>query len=144
MRRSLEGAQRLEIGEAVEVDTVAQIDAFFAGRPRQWALFEKLRAALCGQYPGTQLRVMKTCISFDDPKPYCYVSNPPRALLTQGNRDALLITFGLRERMDHPRFAQVVPISRSRFTIHVVVAGEEEIDEELLFLIGRAIHRKGS
>ena len=115
------------------MDTVAQIDMFFAGRPRQWALFEAMRGALCSRWPETSLRVMKTCVSFDDPRPYLYVSLPPASI--SGGREGILVTFGLRRHQAHPRFAQVVRISGSRYTVHLPVFGEEEIDGELLGLV---------
>lgn len=115
------------------MDTVVQTDMFFAGRPRQWALFEAIRGAVCGRWPDTSIRVMKTCISFDDPKPYLYVSLPP-ASVSRG-REGILVTFGLRDHLAHPRFAQVVRISKSRCTVHLPVFSEEEIDGELLDLI---------
>ena len=123
------------------MDTTAQVDLFFGRKPRQWALFEALRAALCEAYPQTRLRVMKTCIALEDPKPYCYVSSP-RPSMAKGKPDeALLVTISLRERMDHPRFAMVVPISARRFTVHMVIGSEEEIDGELLALIGLSHYR---
>ena len=118
------------------MDTTAQVDLFFARKPRQWALFEALRTALCEAYPQTQLRVMKTCIALVDPKPYCYVSSPRPAMANGKPDEALLLTISLRQRMDHPRFAMVVPISARRFTVHMVISREEEIDGELLALIG--------
>ena len=115
------------------MDSLAQADAFFAGRPEAWAVFEALRTALCARFPDTQLRVMKTCISFDDPKPYCYVSKPKNKA-----QRGIVVTFSLRERMESPRFMRVVPISKSRFTVHVLVQDAQEIDGELLSLISLA------
>jgi len=112
------------------MDAIVQIDAFFAGKPERWTLFEVLRKKLCAAYPTTQLRVMKTCISFDDPKPYCYVSLPKKKA-----EDGLLVSVSLRERMEHPRILMLVPISKTRFTAHIPVKGEAEIDEEFLALI---------
>ena len=115
------------------MDSLAQADAFFSGRPEAWAVFEALRTALCARFPDTQLRVMKTCISFDDPKPYCYVSMP-KSKAQRG----IVVTFGLCERMESPRFMMVVPISKSRFTVHVLVQDAQEADGELLSLISLA------
>ena len=63
------------------MDTIARIDAFFAGKPEAWALFEALYFRLLDAYPKVQLRVMKTCISLDDPKPFVYVSFPRKRAL---------------------------------------------------------------
>ena len=112
------------------MDTIAQIDAFFAGKPQKWALFEEIRKYVCSAHPETSLRVMKTCISFDDPKPYLYVSFPKRK-----SDEGLLLTISLQEAMSHPRFAMVVPVSKNRFTVHIPVKDISELDKELLSLI---------
>jgi len=112
------------------MDGIAQTDAFFAGKPKQWELFETLRKNLCAAYPNTRLRVMKTCISFDDPKPYCYVSLPKKKV-----EDGLLVSVSLRERMAHPRILMLVPISKTRFTAHIPVRDVTEIDEDIVAII---------
>ena len=112
------------------MDIRVQTDIFFAGRPEAWALFERLRAALAVRWPAAQLRVMKTCISFDDPKPFVYVSFPPKKSMR-----GLLLSISLRQRMEHPRFFMVVSVSASRVTVHIHIENERQIDDELLELI---------
>ena len=112
------------------MDIRVQTDMFFAGRPEAWALFERLRAALAVRWPAAQLRVMKTCISFDDPKPFVYVSFPQKKSMR-----GLLLSISLRQRMEHPRFFMVVPVSASRMTVHIYLENERQIDDELLDLI---------
>ena len=112
------------------MDTIVQTDAFFAGKPQAWAAFDALYAQLCGHYPDTQVRVMKTCIVLEDSKPYCYISFPPKKSM-----DGLLVTISFRQRIDHPRIYMVVPVSKKRFTVHIHLQNEEQIDEELLALI---------
>ena len=112
------------------MDVIAQIDAFFAGKPAQWTLFEALRSRVLMRYPDTDLRVMKTCVAFDDPKPYLYVSFPPRKRM-----EGLWLSISLREMAEHPRFAMVVPVSRTRFTAHIHLPDADAIDEELMSLI---------
>lgn len=112
------------------MDTIAQIDAFFAGRGGLWALFEALRACVLARYPETNLRVMKSCIAFEDPKPYLYVSLPPRKRM-----EGLWLSISLREPVEHPRFVLLVPISQTRTTAHIHLPDAQGIDEELLSLI---------
>lgn len=118
------------------MNIAVQTDLFFAGKPESWTLFEAFKEAMFSAWPNTQLRVMKTCISFDDPKPYCYVSYPPRKTMK-----GILVTFGLRERREHPRFFEVTPISKNRFTVHVFVSAADEIDEQLIGFIKEAHDR---
>ncbi len=47
----------------------------------------------------------------------------------------LIVIISLRETMAHPRFFMVVPISKHRFTVHIHLKEESEIDEELMALI---------
>ena len=112
------------------MDMIASLDAFFAGKPEQWALFESLRRAVCCVYPQTQMRIMKTCISLDDPRPYLYVSFPKKK-----SEKGLLVTLSMREMMTHPRFAMVVPVSKARYTVHIPLPDAGAIDGELLSLI---------
>ena len=112
------------------MDIIAQTDAFFAGKPEAWALFEALRSRVLSCWPDTGLHVMKTCIAFDDPKPYLYVSFPPRKYLA-----GLWLSISLREPAEHPRFAMVVPVSRTRYTVHIHLPDADAVDEELLSLI---------
>ena len=112
------------------MDTIAQIDAFFAGKGEQWALFDALQTALNSRYPDMQIRVMKTCIAFDDPRPFLYVSFPKKKAMS-----GLILSVSLTEMMRHPRFFMVVSISKSRFTVHIHLKNTREIDGELLELI---------
>ena len=112
------------------MDTIAQVDAFFAGKPEQWVLFHALQEAVCSAYPSAMLRVMRTCISFDDPRPFAYVSFPPRKGLS-----GLWLSISLWGQREHPRFAMVVPVSKSRYTVHIHLQDETAIDQELLNLI---------
>ena len=112
------------------VDILAQTDAFFAGKPQQWKVFEAVRKAILVRYPDASIRVMKTCIAFDDPKPLCYVSVPPKKGMA-----GLMLTISLKEMMHHSRFCMVVPVSKQRFTVHIHIADESQADQELMDLI---------
>ena len=54
----------------------------------------------------------------------------------------IVVTFSLRERMESPRFMRVVPISKSRFTVHALVQDAQEIDGELLSFMELARSRR--
>lgn len=109
------------------MDSVFETDAFFAGRPQEWAIFEALRGRILERWPQAQTRVMKTCVRFDDPKPFVYVSHPPRKSMT-----GLLVTFSLRAPGPQERYFMVVPINSRRSTVHVLLKDEQEADDWLM------------
>ncbi len=109
------------------------LEAELSLKPELRWLFTALVDRIAGEWPGTRLRTMKTCVSFDDPKAYLYVSEARRSMT--GGRPGLLLTFGLPEPMRHPRFEQIVPVSAKRYTIHMTVCEESELDEELIGIL---------
>lgn len=113
------------------MDGVMEAELFF--KPEVRGLFAVLAERMADEWPDTRLRTMKSCISFDDPRPYLYVSAARRSMT--GGRPGLLLTFGLPEAMQHARFAQVVPVSAKRYTIHMTVREVSEIDDELVGII---------
>ena len=113
---------------------LAEIDAFFAGKREAWMMFERLRERISVRWPSVKLRVMKTCIAFDNLKPFVYVSFPPRKSMR-----GLFVTISLRERMEHPRFFMVVPVSKTRITVHIHTEDDSAIDDELLDLIALSL-----
>ena len=109
------------------MDAVFETDAFFAGRPQEWAIFEALRGRILERWPQAQTRVMKTCVRFDDPKPFVYVSHPPRKSMT-----GLFVTFSLRAPEPQERYFMVVPINSRRSTVHVLLKDAQEADDWLM------------
>ena len=109
------------------MDALFETDAFFAGRPLEWEIFETLRACITERWPQTQTRVMKTCVRFEEAKPFAYVSHPLRKALT-----GLLVTFSLRAPQTQERYFLVVPINKRRCTVHVLLTSPEEADGWLL------------
>ena len=109
------------------MDGIFETDAFFAGHKAEWEIFEALRARILERWPQAKTRVMKTCVSFDDPKPFVYVSHPPRKSMT-----GLLVTYSLRAPEPQARYFMVVPVNQRRSTVHVLLGTPEEADGWLL------------
>ena len=120
------------------MDILAQADAFFDGNRERWELFEALRQSLLRAWPQTSLRVMKTCIAFDDPKPYCYVSLPRRSMLSGRNQSSLLVSVSLDAPQENPRFFAVAAVSKRRYTAHIILQNCGEIDDEFLGWVARS------
>jgi len=113
---------------------MTEAERFFGERQESLACWRALEKTVLERYPETQIRVQKTCVSFLDSRPFCYVSLPRR-------REAcLLLSFGLDAPIADERIAQAMEAQPNRWTHHVDVASPEEIDEQLLFWLELA-HR---
>ena len=115
------------------MDAFFETDAFFAGRPLEWEIFEALRARILERWPKTQTQVMKTCVRLGDPKPFAYVSHPPRKSMT-----GLLVTFSRRAPDSQERYFMVVPINSRRSTVHVLLESPRQADSWLLSQLEQA------
>ncbi len=105
--------------------------AFFEGKPAELAVYRGLFRLLDGAFPEGWVKVQKTQISFYDRHLYAAAS-----LLLRRRKGwpehCLLVTFGLSHRVESPRIAAAAEPYPNRWTHHVTVAGEEEIDGELM------------
>jgi hypothetical protein len=117
------------------------IEAFFIKEPGMLPLFDALSCELLALYPDSEIVVQKTCISFRDPSPYCYVSLPSRAFRDRPEH-YLIITFGLLSRVHDPRIAEAVEPYPNRWTHHVLVTNPADINAQLLDWIKQAYEIK--
>lgn len=103
---------------------------FFDGKPRELALYRALESCLEAELPGTAVKVQKTQISLYGRHLYAAVSLP------RGKRGwpehCLVLTLGLPRRLDPPRAVMTVEPWPGRWTNHVPLSREEELDGELL------------
>jgi len=95
---------------------------FFSKAPRALPLYEKLEGEILSRFPETTVTVQKSQIAFDNGKRFAFAS-------LRGKR--LVVTFGLGQRVDSPRIAQVVEPYPGRWTHHVLVADDAELNDEL-------------
>lgn len=100
---------------------------FFDGRPGELALYRALEQRLEGAFPQASVKVQKSQISFYGGGLFAMASLPRR------KRDAgLVVSFGLGRREPSPRVGVAVEPYPGRWTHHVTVAREEDLDGELL------------
>lgn len=100
---------------------------FFDGRPDQRALYQTLFQVLDGAFPEASVKVQKSQISFYGPRLFAMVSRPKRK-----KDPGIVVTFGLGRRESSPRVGVAVEPYPGRWTHHVTVVEEREIDAELL------------
>ena len=100
---------------------------FFGGKPPELALYEALFSQVEAAFPEGAVKVQKSQISFYGRHLFAMVSLPRR------KRDSgIIVTLGLSRRLESPRAAVTVEPYPGRWTNHVPLTAEEEIDDELL------------
>ena len=110
---------------------------FFDGKPAELALYQALERAMAARFPEASVKVQKSQISFYHRHLFAAASLPLRRR-KEWPKECLLVTFGLSRRLPSPRIAVAVEPYPNRWTHHVVVAREEEIDGELLDWLAEA------
>ena len=110
---------------------------FFDGKPAELALYQAFFRRMEAAFPDASVRVQKSQISFYGKHFFAAASLPLRRR-KDWPRECILVTFGLPIRLDSPRIAVAVEPYPNRWTHHVVVAREEEIDGALLDWLAEA------
>lgn len=106
---------------------------FFDGKPVALSLYQMLYRHIASAFPGASVKVQKTQISFYDKHLFLAVSLPRRK-----REGGILATIGLPYRLESPRVAVAVEPYPNRWTTHIPVTEEEQIDGELLGWIREA------
>ena len=104
---------------------------FFEGKPLELALYRRLFARMEERFPQASVKVQKSQISFYGRHLFAAASLPVRRK-KDWPRDSILVTIGLSYRLDSPRVTVAVEPYPNRWTHHVLVWEEEQIDDELL------------
>ena len=110
---------------------------FFDGRPLELALYQTLFRSLETAFPEASVRVQKTQISFYGRHLFAAVSLPVRRRKGWPEH-CIVVTIGMSHRLESPRIAVAVEPYPNRWTHHVLVSGEEQIDGELLVWLKEA------
>ena len=104
---------------------------FFNGHPEELALYQAFFRRMEGRFPHARVKVQKSQISFYGRHLFAAASLPLRRKKGWPEK-SLLITFGLSYRLDSPRVAVAVEPYPNRWTHHVLLTREEELDGELM------------
>ena len=88
-------------------------------------------------FPQARVKVGKSQVSFYGKHLFAAFS-PPVRRKKDWPEHFLLVTFGLGEPLASPRAAVAVELYPGRFTHHVLVEREEELDEELFSFLAMA------
>ncbi len=105
------------------------LEELFAGRPAALELFHAIRQYIGSLGPVT-MEVMKTQVSFGAETKFAWVWLPQLWIKKQPD-ESVVLTFDLRRRIDDRRIKQSVEPRPGRFTHHVVVRKESDLDRDL-------------
>ena len=116
----------------------ADILFFFNDHMDALPLYERLEGLILEQIPDVKIKVSKTQISFSNKRGFVFVSFNPCRRTKERPEVWMTVTFGLSYRKDSPRIDVATEPYPNRWTHHVMVGSEEEIDAELMGWIREA------
>ena len=116
----------------------ADILLYFNDHMDALPLYERLEGLILEQIPDAKIKVSKTQISFSNKRGFAFVSFNPCRKVNDRPDVWMTVTFGLSYRKDSPRIDVATEPYPNRWTHHVMVGSEEEIDAELMGWIREA------
>ena len=121
-------------GNSLTVDELLFFDDKLSAMP----LYEAFRTALCDRIRGVRIETKKTQISFFTRRMFAAISFTPVRRAKDRPDPFLTVTFGLSYRKESVRIDVATEPYPNRWTHHVMIGSEEEIDDELLSWIAEA------
>ena len=110
---------------------------FFNKYPKLLPTYEAIRDVICAEFEHVRIKVQKTQISFYNKHLFACASLPLRKV--KGWPDMCLVfTLGLNRKLEHPRVAYAVEPYPGRWTHHILIQNEKEVDPELIEWIKEA------
>lgn len=100
---------------------------FFDGKPDRLAIYQALFQRLSAAFPEASVKVQKSQISFYGRGLFAMASLPKRK-----KDPGIVVSFGLGRRASSPRITAAVEPYPGRWTHHIAVIEETELDDELL------------
>ena len=104
---------------------------FFNGRQLELPLYEALFRRMEAEFPDASVKVQKSQISFYGRHLFGAASLPVRRKKNWPEH-CIVVTIGLSYQLESPRVAVAVEPYPGRWTHHVLISAEEQIDDELI------------
>ena len=114
----------------MDFDTMAFFEA--QKHPEALPLYEALEGRILAEVDGVRIKVQKSQITFYNRRLFACASFARVRRKAELPPCWLVVTVGLARRLDSPRVAVATEPYPGRWTHHIVVAGPEEIDDELM------------
>lgn len=105
---------------------------FFDGKAEALPLYEAFEQKVFSEVDGVKVKVQKTQIAFSNKHNFAFVSFLPVRKAKERPEVYIVVTFGLGYCVESPRIDTAVEPYPGRWTHHVLISGEEEIDDELM------------
>ena len=116
----------------------ADILLYFNDHMDALPLYERLEGLILEQIPDVKIKVSKTQISFSNKRGFAFVSFNPCRRAKERPEVWMTVTFGLSYRKNSTHIDMATEPYPNRWTHHVMVGSEEEIDAELMGWIREA------
>ena len=111
---------------------------FFNEKPAALPLYEVFVERLLAEIDNVTVKVQKTQISFANKYNFAFVSFLPVRKAKERPKTYITVTFGLRYKKESPRIDVSSEPYPNRWTHHMLISSEEEIDNELMGWIKEA------
>lgn len=105
---------------------------FFDGKAEALPLYEAFEQKVFSEVDGVKVKVQKTQIAFSNKHNFAFVSFLPVRKAKERPEVYIVVTFWLGYCVESPRIDTAVEPYPGRWTHHVLISGEEEIDDELM------------
>ena len=111
---------------------------FFNEKPAALPLYEAFAQRIFAEIDNVTVKVQKTQISFSNRHNFAFVSFLPARKAKDRPKTYITVTFGLRYKKESPRIDAASEPYPNRWTHHMLISSEEEIDDELMGWIKEA------
>jgi adenylate kinase family enzyme len=117
------------------------VESLFEGYPRSLALFQHIRRYI-ESLGSVKIEAAKTQVSFGMKRKFAWVWLPQMWIKKQP-RDSIVLTFSLPRRVEDPRIKQAVEPRPGRWTHHVVIQKEADLDDQVKQWLKEAYSQAG-
>lgn len=104
------------------------VDEFFEGHPKSRRLFEAVRRKL-DALGEAEVKVTKSQVAFRRRKAFAWVWRPGQYL--RGQTAPLVLTLSFPARDPSPRWKEITPVAKGRYTHHLELRLVKEVDGQV-------------
>lgn len=112
----------------IDTDTLL----FFEGHMAALPFYEKLAKRVLSEVDNVRIKVQKSQISFYNKHMFACVSFARVRKKKDCPENYIVVTFGLKHKVESPRIDIVTEPYPNRWTHHLLISRLDEIDEELM------------